>query len=82
MEHIGGFDEDEDFYEDDEPLEKIIAAFEHGEKFVTARPAVTLDTRGLASGGPATSSEHVAVKLESLDVAVAVRPVPVVRSAA
>jgi hypothetical protein len=27
-----------DFYEEDEPVEKIIAAFERGEKGVTARP--------------------------------------------
>jgi hypothetical protein len=33
------FDPDEDFYEDDEPAEEIIAAFERGEKFRTARPA-------------------------------------------
>ena len=34
-----GFDPGEDFYEDDEPLEKIRAAFAHGLKGVTARPA-------------------------------------------
>jgi hypothetical protein len=28
----------DDFYEEDEPVEKIKAAFERGEKHVTARP--------------------------------------------
>ncbi|HKB31434.1 MAG TPA: hypothetical protein VKD26_11420 [Streptosporangiaceae bacterium] len=36
------FDPDEDFYEDDEPLEKVLAAYKHGLKGVTARP-VSLD---------------------------------------
>lgn len=35
---VTGFDPDEDFYEDDEPLEDVLAAFERGEKLVTARP--------------------------------------------
>ena len=39
MESVGGFDKDEDFFEEDEPLEKVLAAFEGGEKFVTGRPA-------------------------------------------
>jgi hypothetical protein len=29
----------DDFYEDDEPVEKIMAAFERGEKGVTASPS-------------------------------------------
>jgi len=41
-----GFDEDEHFYEDDEPLEKVVAAFEHGEHGVTA-PLVGVDPHGL-----------------------------------
>lgn len=28
-----------DFYEDDEPIEAVLAAFEDGEKGVTSRPA-------------------------------------------
>jgi hypothetical protein len=38
----GEFDPDEDFYEDDEPLEEVRAAYERGIKGVTARP-VTLE---------------------------------------
>lgn len=40
MEDTQGFDEDEDFYEEDEPLEKIKAAFASGLKGVTRRPAI------------------------------------------
>ncbi len=40
MEEMQGFDEDEDFYEEDEPLDKIKAAFSSGIKGVTRRPAV------------------------------------------
>ena len=40
MEDSRDFDEDEDFYEEDEPLEKIKAAFATGLKGVTRRPAV------------------------------------------
>jgi hypothetical protein len=47
-------EEADDFYEDDEPVEDIIAAFEAGEKFVTTPPVVTLDTHGLTV--PTTSS--------------------------
>lgn len=35
----GDFDPDEDFYEDDEPLEDVLAAYERGIKGVTARPS-------------------------------------------
>lgn len=35
---MGGVDYDDDFYEEDEPLEDLIAAFERGEKGVTAPP--------------------------------------------
>ena len=31
--------ENESFYEDDEPVEKIMMAFTRGERFVTERPA-------------------------------------------
>lgn len=45
MEGIGGFDEDEDFYEEDEPLEKILSAFDNGVKGITA-PPVRLELSG------------------------------------
>jgi hypothetical protein len=34
----GGYDPGEDFYEDDEPVAEVAAAFGRGEKFVTTRP--------------------------------------------
>lgn len=34
----GEFDPDEDFYEEDEPLDEVLAAYERGIKGVTARP--------------------------------------------
>ena len=34
----GDFDPDETFYEEDRPLEEVLAAYEHGIKGVTARP--------------------------------------------
>jgi hypothetical protein len=33
------FDPDEDFYEDDEPIENVLDAFRHGIKGITAKPA-------------------------------------------
>lgn len=36
--NCGGFGPGEDFYEDDEPLEDVLAAYERGIKGVTARP--------------------------------------------
>jgi len=53
MKGIHGFDEDEDFYEDDEPLDKIITAFEQGEKFVTARP-LTFEIAGPMQPAPSS----------------------------
>jgi len=47
MGHSNGVDDDETFYEDDEPLEKIMAAFEQGEHGMTG-PVVSIDTHGLA----------------------------------
>jgi hypothetical protein len=76
MGDIQGFDEDEDFYEDDEPVESVAAAYERGEKFVTAPPAVVLDTGGLAYSVAQTGGVHIAVTLNSVDFS-AVRPVPV-----
>lgn len=34
----GDFDPDETFYEEDRPLEEVLAAYERGVKGVTARP--------------------------------------------
>jgi len=61
----GDFDPDEDFYEDDEPLEKIRAAFEHGLKGVTARPPkFDLAESPVLQPGPSSRSwpAHVSVK--------------------
>lgn len=42
MHHVGvSQPRDDDFFEEDEPLEKVLAAFERGEKGVTARPTPT-----------------------------------------
>jgi len=38
----GDFDPDETFYEEDRPLEEVLAAYERGIKGVTARPGVEL----------------------------------------
>jgi hypothetical protein len=69
-----GFDEGEDFYEDDEPLEKIVAAFEHGEHGVTA-PPVCVDTHGLAPERN-TGTQPGIVRLSPAPVE-PVHPVPV-----
>ena len=37
MRASGDFDPDEDFYEEDEPLDEVLAAYERGTKGVTAR---------------------------------------------
>jgi len=39
-----------DFYEDDEPIEDVVAAFDNGEPVVTAPPPAT--ARTAASGAP------------------------------
>ncbi len=62
MEGARGFDDDEDFYEEDEPLEKIVAAFEHGEHGVTA-PPVSVDTHGLGSPRRPTATRLAVVTL-------------------
>ena len=36
---MADYDEDEDFFEADEPAEKIHAAFDRGEKGITAPPS-------------------------------------------
>lgn len=65
MEGMRGFDEDEDFYEDDEPVEKVIAAFEQGEKFVTARP-VTLEITGPVQPAPSSRRWPVRISLAAV----------------
>jgi hypothetical protein len=45
----------EGFYEEDEPLQDVIAAFERGEQGVT-RPPVMIDTAGLAAPDPGTTT--------------------------
>jgi hypothetical protein len=51
------------FYEDDEPVEDVIAAFERGEQGFT-RPPVVIDTAGLAApeSGTTTFPVHVALR--------------------
>lgn len=62
MEGISGFDADEDFYEDDEPVEKIMAAFVQGGRFVTARP-VTVEITGPAQFTPSSWRWPVRISL-------------------
>jgi hypothetical protein len=45
----------EGFYEDDEPVDDVIAAFERGEHGVTRRPVV-IETAGLAAPEPGTTT--------------------------
>lgn len=75
MRSDSGFNEDEDFYEDDEPLEKIVSAFEHGEHGVTA-PPVSVDTGGLGQERH-TATQPGIVTLHSAALG-PVHPVPVV----
>lgn len=77
MARIEGFDEDEDFFEEDEPLEKVLAAFRDGEKFVTSRPLVSLETHGLAAERPGTAARLGAVVTLRAPAAAAVHPVAV-----
>lgn len=55
MENDPGYDEDEDFYEDDEPVEKILAQFRSGSKFVTSKPT-TFELSGPAQAIPSSSN--------------------------
>lgn len=54
-------DTDQGFYEDDEPVEKIAAAFQRGEKHLTRAPrrgqTEYLRLRGLPYGRPARVSD-------------------------
>lgn len=55
--NASGFDPDEDFYEEDEPLEKIRAAFAQGLKGVTARPTkVDLPESPFLQPGPSSQA--------------------------
>lgn len=38
MSKSNDFDPDEDFYEEDEPLDDVLSAFKHGIKGVTSKP--------------------------------------------
>lgn len=74
MDRVRGWDEDEHFYEDDEPLEGIVAAFQHGEHGVTA-PPISIDTHGWAPE-PRTSTQPGIVRLRPAE-AVPVRAFPI-----
>lgn len=77
MEGTGGYDPDEDFYEDDEPLEKIVSSFEHGVHGVTARPVkVELTTTYFSTPAPLTRAWPAQVSCE------AATPEPIVVHAA
>jgi hypothetical protein len=68
MEGNSGFDVDEDFYEDDEPVEQIMAAFSHGESFVTTRP-VTVELTGPALPTPTSWRWPVRIVLHAAPAA-------------
>ena len=77
MSGAGGFDGDEDFYEDDEPVEKVMAAFERGRHGITTPPiTIEIDTRGLGVPPVSTATQPAAVKIYSEPV-LPVRPVAV-----
>jgi hypothetical protein len=77
MEDIEGFDEDEDFFEEDEPLEKVLAAFRSGEKFITGRPLISIETHGLASEQPGTAAQLGAIVSIEKPAAAGVHPIAV-----
>lgn len=54
----------QDFYEEDEPLEDVLAAFDRGQQGVT-RPPVIVETCGLAAPEASTFSRQVGVSLGS-----------------
>lgn len=68
--------EDDDFYEDDEPVEKIQAAFQRGEKGVTKRPrdlnrlAASVVEDAVASSAPGVRFDHLRLErhLESAEL--------------
>lgn len=68
MEGISGFDADESFYEDDEPVEKIMMAFTRGERFVTTRP-VTVEVVGPAQLTPGSWRWPVRITLRATPAA-------------
>jgi hypothetical protein len=45
MEHDGAMTDGSEFYEDDEPIENIRAAFKRGEPVLTARPRTDVNQR-------------------------------------
>jgi len=46
---MADYDEDEDFFEEDEPAEKVFAAFDRGEKFFTGPLPVIFKVVGLSA---------------------------------
>ena len=57
---MADYDEDEDFFEEDEPAEKIHAAFEQGEKGVTGPPPPPVHFNTVvtvAPSGPVTAGQ-------------------------
>jgi hypothetical protein len=55
-----------DFYEDDEPVEKIVEVFERGEKFLTTPPSLGR-TQHLVIPGLGTSEATAYVSSQSLN---------------
>lgn len=67
-----------EFYEDDEPIEELLSAYEDGEHGVT-RPPVLVETSGLAVQGSRTFTYQAKVSVEQ---AIAVSKPVVVRGVA
>lgn len=53
--------DDMDFYEDDEPVEEVVAAFERGEKIVTAPPIPGVSIQVSTQGGGHASFQRQSV---------------------
>lgn len=70
MRFIRKFDKDEDFYENDEPVEDVIAAFHAGAKGVTARPLI-FDVAGAALPEPTSRTLPARLTFEAM------RPTPI-----
>ena len=63
MEDSQDFDEGEDFYEEDEPLDKLKAAYASGLKGVTRRPAV-VEISGPVQASPNSQTCPAQVTME------------------
>jgi hypothetical protein len=66
------------FYEADEPLQDVIAAFERGEHGLT-RPPIVVDTVGLAAPDPATATYQASLSVRQTPIQI--RPVLVLGAA-